>query len=105
MLDQLQKENFAPHLNSAFEIHPAGMDKVEVELVEMTSKTTEYTDYFSLIFRGPKNVVVGQGIHKFIHPQMGEIELFMTPVMYPKQDGIYYQAVFNRLIKPLYEDK
>lgn len=105
MPDMLQKESFSPHLNSAFEIFPEGMDKVTVELVELTEKKAEYTEAFSVIFRGPADAVLNQGSHMFKHPKMGEIELFVTPVNHSKKDGVYYQAVFNRLIKPLYEDR
>ena len=29
--------------------------------------------------------------------EMGELDLFIVPIIHDKQDGTYYQAVFNRL--------
>ena len=99
MLDKLKKSSFDPHVQSKFEIHPEGMDKVEVELVEVTEKNTEIMESFSVIFRGAKDKEFGQGTYKVKHPKMGEFDLFMVPIVYGKRDGIYYQAVFNRLLK------
>lgn len=99
MLDKLKKSSFDPHLNSTFEVQPEGMDKVEVELVKSTENNTEAVESFSVIFRGPGDKEFGQGTHKVKHPKMGEFDLFMVPIVPEKQDGVYYQAVFSRLLK------
>jgi len=30
---------------------------------------------------------------------MGEVDLFLVPVVHEKQDALYYEAVFNRLLE------
>jgi len=37
--------------------------------------------------------------HKVKHPKMGEFNLFLGPVATEETDGVYYQAVFTRLVE------
>jgi len=97
MLDTLKKHSFDPHLNSKFEIHTESVGKVDVELVEITESKQANQDSFSVIFRGPKDKIFEQKIHHVKHPKMGEFDLFLVPIIHPKQDGMYYQAAFCRL--------
>lgn len=99
MLTNLTKASFDPHLNSKFEIQTEEGLAVETELVEITEKNSEQVKSFSLILRGDKNRILPQGTHKINHDKMGELNLFLTPIMHPKQDGMYYQIIFNKLIK------
>ncbi len=95
----LHKPDFDPYLNDTFEIHPQGHEKLELQLAEIVEKNTDMTECFSLFFRGPKEPEYTQGTFKFTHPKMEEFRLFICPVMYKKRDGVYYQAVFNRLLE------
>lgn len=52
---------------------------------------------FSLVFRASPGDEVGHDTYRMKHEKLGEFDLFIGPVMYGKQDGVYYQAVFNRL--------
>lgn len=99
MLDKLNKASFDPHLKSKFEITPEGMDMVEVELMEVEDKSTKQVETFSLLFKGPKEKEFGQGTHGVKHPKMGEFSLFLVPIVYPKTDAMYYQAIFSRLLQ------
>ena len=96
MSEQLTKANFDPHLNTTFEIHAEGGDTIEAELVKIEAKQSEWVESFSVIFRGPKEPVLPHETHQVKHPEMGELNLFMGPIVYEKQDGIYYEAVFTR---------
>jgi hypothetical protein len=95
----LEKSHFDPHLNTTFSVHPESGEKVDIELVKIDEHKTPHTEGFSLIFRGPNDKPFGQSSHKVKHPKMGEIDLFLAPIAYNKFDGMYYQAVFNRLIE------
>jgi len=98
MLENFHKSTFDPYLNDTFTVNSPMVGKQEVVLVELTEKNFPGQECFSLIFRGPKEPAMQQMIYPFSHPQMGDFELFMVPVQYGKQDGIYYQSVFNRLL-------
>ncbi len=95
----LHKATFDPYLNEIFTVHSPVVGNQEVVLVELTEKNHPGQECFSLIFRGPKEPAMNQMIYTLTHPKMGEFQLFMVPVQYGKPDGIYYQAVFNRLLE------
>ncbi|MCX6582103.1 MAG: hypothetical protein NT166_18190 [Candidatus Aminicenantes bacterium] len=97
MIEKLNKASFDPLLNDKFEVFPVGMDRVELELVQIKDKSSDYTETFSLLFRGPRENVFRQNTHRMKHPVLGEFDVFIGPVMYPKTDGTYYEVVFNRL--------
>ncbi len=99
MIDTLHKSSFEPYVNDTFIVHNQIVGDQEVILAELTEKNYPGQECFSLFFRGPKQPVMQQMIYTLTHPKMGDIELFLVPVQYPKQDGIYYQAAFNRLIE------
>lgn len=100
MIEKLNKVDFDPLLNDKFEVFPQGMDKVELELVQIMDKSSDYTETFSLLFRGPRENVFRQDTHRMKHARLGEFDVFIGPVMYPKTDGTYYEVIFNRLKQP-----
>ena len=49
---------------------------------------------FSLLFEGPKDRPLSQGLFELSHPGLGALEIFLVPV---GVDGTrHYEAVFNR---------
>jgi hypothetical protein len=97
MSELLVKSSFDPYLNEKFEIHSESGDKLEVELVEVSDHSNEHIDGFSVIFRGPLENVFHQDTYKVTHNKMGEISLFLGPIIYGKTDATYYESVFSRL--------
>jgi hypothetical protein len=51
---------------------------------------------FSLVFRGPKDVLLASAIHQFEHRNLGRFEMHIGPVGTPGADGLRYEAVFNQ---------
>jgi hypothetical protein len=51
-------------------------------------------DPFSLTFTGPADITLQQGIHPLTHPELGDVELFLTPVGQAGPDWAY-EAVFG----------
>jgi hypothetical protein len=91
-------ESFAKLLNSVFNIHLDDGQTVDTELVEVSELQLSPTqETFSVVFRGPNGVPLGQGIRRFQHERTGDFDLFITPVRQDKQ-GVYYEAIFNRLL-------
>jgi hypothetical protein len=99
MSEELKKSSFDSHLNSKFEIFTDYEGIVEAELVEISEHNKENLECFSLLFKGPKEKFFDQKLYKVAHPKMGEINLFLVPVVHTKQDAYYYESVFNRLIE------
>ena len=52
---------------------------------------------FSLIFHGPPSPVLPQGMYSFRHDAMGEMMLFIVPVLDSNDERIVYEACFSRL--------
>lgn len=97
MADKWSKSLFEPHLNTKFEITDEAVGTIKAELVEVVEKQSDKVDSLSLLFKGPKKPVLRHETHVVKHPKMGEHKFFLGPVVYEKQDGVYYEAVFSRL--------
>lgn len=99
MLEKVTKETFAEHLNTRFRTTSQGVPSLEVELIEVKAgRSTTRQEQFSLLFRGPQDVPLPQGMFQLEHDKMGAFDLFMVPVR-KDEDGFYYEAVFNRLLE------
>ena len=99
MLDKVTRETFAEHLNTRFRTTSQAGAPLEVELIEVKAgRSTPRQDQFSLLFRGPQDVPLQQGMFRFEHDQMGAFDLFLVPVR-TDEHGFYYEAVFNRLLE------
>jgi hypothetical protein len=105
MSDDLRAATFSTQLDTSFRIHLSSITAMEVELVEVTEKggldgdqppTAARQERFSLVFRGPLDGRVQQGMYHIQHDQLGAFDLFLVPVS-RDHDGVYYEAVFNRL--------
>ncbi len=99
MIKELTKASFDPHKKSKFKVYPEGKDVVELELVDVTEKIKKHTASFSLMLKGPKEPVIEQGTHKFKHAKMGEVNLFVVPIITEEENEMRYQVIFSRLIK------
>jgi hypothetical protein len=99
MTDKLEHEAFLENLQSAFRLTADGSDWVELTLVEVSErKTAKRQEIFSIEFLCRSNGVLPQRIYHLEHEHMGQFDLFLVPVRQDDQ-GVYYEAVFNRLFK------
>jgi hypothetical protein len=96
-MEVIKLENFSPHLNSKFLLkREAAGDAVEMELVEAIDiGSTPRQEQFSIVFRGPLSPKLEQAIYRLEHQEMGVLDIFIVPIK-RGEDGIYYEAVFNR---------
>lgn len=93
----LTHETFTQNANTKFQVLVEENATVELDLVQVSEiKLHPQQEEFSLEFRGPLDMFLGQGLRNFTHEQMGEFELFIVPVR-QEADGFYYEAVFNRI--------
>lgn len=99
MDDSLSQEAFAENVNSKFHVSTDDTNQVELELAEVSElKQLKSHDQFAVVFRGPLNFFMGQGMRSFDHGKLGQFELFIVPIRQDEQ-GYYYEAVFNRFRK------
>jgi len=98
MLEKLSKEALAESVNTTFRVVTEGAPPMEVVLVEFKpGKSIPTQEQFALIFRAPLEAPAQQGMFRMEHDAIGEFDLFLVPVR-KDQQGLYYEAVFNRLI-------
>ena len=102
MLDKLAASDFSEHVNSVFQLSSNSGDQVEVELKEVTELGTKESSVdgntrrrpFSIVFSGPQQPVLPQGIYELRHANMESLSLFVVPIG-PDEKGMRYEAVFN----------
>ena len=99
MSEDLKKSSFDPYLNDTFEVQTDTVGAVGAELVEISDHSRQNLDSFSLLFKVPKDKFFDQKLYKVKHAKMGELDLFLVPVVHEKQDAFYYESAFSRLIE------
>ena len=97
MSDPITPETFAGHVDEIFAVHADGeaMDLVLSEIETHGEPPGEgLRQPFTLIFKGPKNRVLTEGVFAVENAAVGRYELYLIPILSPGelQD---YQCVFN----------
>ena len=93
----LTHEAFNQQAGSKFKVQVDENTGVDLELTDVSElKLYPHQEEFALVFRGPAEAFLNQGVRLFTHDQMGQFELFIVPIRRDEQ-GYYYEAVFNRL--------
>ena len=92
-------QELTENLNTKFHIPVNDSQRVELELAEISElKQTPRNEEFAIVFRGPKEAFLGQGMRSLEHDQLGRFDLFIVPIREDDQ-GYYYEAVFNRFLE------
>lgn len=98
MLDRLTHEHFAPYVNQTFRVRleSATVDLVLIQADRLSDHAASPNGRppFSLVFRGPRQPMLPQKIHRFEHPTLGALDIFIVPIG-PDQLGMRYEAIFN----------
>lgn len=99
MEDLLTHSTFSQHLNTTFQAEVDDSKQVELQLTEVSNvRRFPHQEQFSIVFLGPVDTYLGQGTRSLKHNEMGQFDLFIVPIA-QDQEGVYYQAVFNRIIE------
>ena len=98
MLESMSLATFTELLHSDFRIltnsdGPAVVVKL-AQAVDLGSSPRQ--EQFSILFRGPLEQALGQGLYRMEHDRLGSFDLFIVPVGRDAQ-GYQYEAIFNRL--------
>lgn len=92
-------ETFTPHLNSVFEVEVEPGTSLPFRLTQAERGPAHpKAAMFWLMFRGPAEPVLPQRTYHLKHAVLGEMDFFLVPVG-RDENGVNYQAAFNRLIK------
>jgi hypothetical protein len=91
----LRRETYLPHVGSAFEAHRPHARVVKVRLIQ-AQELRGPGESFSLLFRAQRHTPAEGGIYRFVHPSLGEFELFASPVGRGVKE-LDLEAVVNRI--------
>jgi hypothetical protein len=102
MLESFTIETFAGRIGERFQIS-AEPGELAAELVDATALTSMSGQpletpgkrrAFSLVFLGPQEPILPQGIYGFEHQELGAFEIFVVPID-RDESGVRYEAVFT----------
>ena len=99
MLESFTLETFSERLCETFRIYPDASNPLEVELISATAlgerpEEGRHRQPFSIVFRGPGDILLPQHIYRMEHPEIGDFELFLVPIG-PDEKGLRYEAIFT----------
>lgn len=94
MLEDFEVGTFSGHIGDDFRIHPEDSSPLEVELISATGLGESPGRPFSIVFRGPKDILLPQRIYRMEHTEIGSFEIFLVPIG-PDEKGLRYEAIFN----------
>jgi len=106
MQDNLTGANFAQHVDQTFNIIFDDHDPIPLRLAEVQMKQVlpmdarygqspeERRPPFSLLFKGPADLILPQRLYRFDHPAMGQFDIFIVPVG-ANAEAVSYEAIFT----------
>ena len=96
-MDNLDHATFTENLNGDFSVQIDDSTTVKLLLTEVSElREANRNDFFSVIFRGPREPMLPQGLYGLENERMGSFEIFLVPVA-ETEAGYDYEAVFNRI--------
>lgn len=107
MSTRLTHTLFAKHEGERFQVKREAQPSLEFELIEVSTLPSHADpadpadladlapkEPFSLVFRGPRDILLEQRIYTLEHATLGKLEIFLVPLG-PDKHGLRYEAVFN----------
>jgi hypothetical protein len=100
MFETLSLSDFSPVVGSSFQVRTEPDVSLQLELLEAVKLSdipagfSQRSESFSLLFRGPADMMLSQQMCPLSHADLGELSVFLVPVG-RDADGIQYEAVFN----------
>ena len=98
MSTNLTHDEFSKHVGTQFKIALAESE-LDLTLVEAKAympgeNEQDGMERFSLFFDGPADVLLPQQTYQLRHEEMGEFDIFLTPIS-RNEKAVRYEAVFN----------
>lgn len=97
MLETLTKDNWTKYIGKNFPITAGNPDTFNLKLTEVKgygNRQGGNREAFSILFCGPLQPVLPQGIYRVEHVDFGELAIFLVPIG-PQPEGMGYEAVFT----------
>lgn len=107
-LEQMSYAVLADQINTLFRVRLSPGQTVDLKLLKAPlapptptrpgclSPGDARNEKFSLIFSGPKKMLLASAIHRFEHRQLGHFEMYIDQIGTQDIERVRYEAVFNR---------
>lgn len=100
MLENLHQATLVAYIGTEFQVIDNAKPVCALKLAKILEGVkSPVQEAFSLIFYGPLEFFLPQGLRRLKHAKLGEMDIFLVPIG-KKSDGYEYEAVFNHLIQP-----
>ena len=87
---------FAAQLDTTFSVD-GDAGRIPLQLAEVVDgPPAGGLERFSLLFHGPPDRLMPQGMYSFHHDALGELVLFIVPIIGSNDHRIIYEACFSR---------
>ena len=105
---ELTYQHFEGWIGSAFGVNQEGSPEVSLKLLSVEDNAKRFQgredatlqlEGFSVLFEGPQETPLEQGCYDFSHPQHGEFNVMMTPVVSNRPAVRQYEVIFCRLLE------
>lgn len=99
-LCELKASDFSPCLHQKFLVRVEGREPVETELVDVRELVAPDDDPdrrqpFSLIFRGPADQPLRQGVFEIENETLGTLGLFLVTIGPDREGRLRHEAIFT----------
>jgi uncharacterized protein DUF6916 len=95
---RLDRAAFRAHLDTMFVV-ARDADRIPLRLAEVNDgQPRRGIESFSLLFTGPVDRLLPQGLYLLEHDALGTLGIFIVPVLGSNAERILYEAVFTRQI-------
>ena len=89
---------FAPHVGTEFRVQ-TNHGQLALSLVSADALPRHSAiegEKFSLVFSGPRDLQLTQQVCRFEHAKLGNLDLFLVPILTRRKDCFLYEAIFNQ---------
>lgn len=105
--DTLSCQDFSPLVGESFLVKPESAPPLSLALIEATvlrpqpvpdprlGLTLAARAPFSIVFRGPADSCLEQGLSRVQHRELGTFDLFLAPIGGPRTDYAHFEAIFG----------
>ncbi len=96
-LHELTAMDFRRHVGDEFRIQYGGEQPLPIRLsavAESPHRAANLREPFSLLFHGPKDGWLRQGMYTFEHDAMGRMDIFLVPLG-ADAEGMRYEVIFG----------
>lgn len=98
MTEIFTMDTFLGHVGTRFLMHYGDSKTAELKLINVSDVGSSPRQIqFSLVFQGPADAPIAQGIYRIEHDALGALDLFLVPIG-KDHTGVRYEAIFNRVL-------